>query len=235
MKKLTIINLLVALLLLSGCAAHTPTEDTKSTLNDLSADCQSSVFNIKTDEMEMYSTSGACTGYTDQDNLASNVIKSEINTTMCDINDYSVDVEGEVKNDSKQIVQIRMSGSSSLSAIAQASQKGEVEQCITVPYGKTSIDLYFKIKNCDNLFIAPDFAAIPVSVDCSLTIKNHTVANHKRELTIGPFKNDYEMLQRTNNKGVRVNQSNMQGITVVTPEEFYKTKMEEKYYLKLEW
>ena len=69
MKKLTIINLLVALLLLSGCAAHTPTKDTKGILNDLSADCQSSVVNIKTDEIEMYSTSSECTGYTDQDNL----------------------------------------------------------------------------------------------------------------------------------------------------------------------
>ena len=188
MKKSTITNLLVALLLLSGCAVHTPVKD----------------------------------------NLASNMKKPEINMTTCDSNDYSVNVEGEIKNDSKKIIQISMSDSSS-ALIGDAPQKEEVERCITVSDGKISIDLYFKIKNCDNLFRDSS------SADCSLTIKNHNLANHKKELTIGPFKNDYEMLQLTSNKGVKINQSNMRGITVVTPENFYKTKIEEKHYLILEW
>ena len=188
MKKLTIINLLVALLLLSGCAVHTPPKD----------------------------------------NLASNVKKTEINMTTCDSNDYSVNVEGAIKNDSKQIIQIAMSGPSS-TLIGNAPQKGQVERCIAVSDGKTSIDLYLKIKNCDNLFKDSSLA------DCSLEIKNRHLANNKKELTIGPFKNDYEMLQLTNNKGVKINQSNMRGITVVTPEKFYKTKIEEKHYLTLEW
>ena len=154
--------------------------------------------------------------------------KPEINITECDSSDYSVNVEREIKNDSKQIMYIMISGPPSRQA-EETPKKREVEQCITVSDERTSNDLYFKIRNCDNLFKHSSLA------DCSLVIKNHIVASHKKELTIGPFINDYEVLQRTNNKGVKVNQSNMQGITVVTPEEFYKAKIEGKHYLKLEW
>ena len=167
-------------------------------------------------------------GPIDKHDSAGNVKKSEISMTMCDSNDYWVDVEGEVKNDSKQIIQITMSRLSS-TQIGDAPKKGAVEDCISVSDKKTSIDIYFKIKNCDNLFKDSS------SADCSLTIKNRNLANHKRELTIGPFIDDYEILQRINNKGIKINQSNLQGITVATTGRFYKAKIEEKHYLTLEW
>lgn len=212
MKKLSIINLLVAFLLLSGCAVHTPIKSTKNNSdNPPDMICQKMKVDIDTDILTSTSAAKVCTektadlvGSTDMHDLV-------ISIKDCDTDDYETNVLGKTTNDDKKI---RYHILGFQSSNIKGKKQGEIEQCISLDDGKSSTDWYFKIKNCDTLF------------NCSLII-----TNNNDELAIGPFASNYGILYFTNKKGIKISQSNMQGVAVAATEELHKIRIGQKYYL----
>ena len=226
MKKLSIINLVVAFLLLSGCTVYTPdvtpivyTPDVppiESTRNDSDNPpgtvCRKITMNsMRTSEgftSSSSDTSKICKKTTDlvDPNDMHDLI---INIKDCDVDDYETNILGKTTNDRKGIRYRILDGVNS-----KRFQQGEIEQCMSLDDGKTFTNWYFKIKNCDTLF------------NCSLVI-----TNDNSELVIGPFTNDYGTLYLINKRGIEINQSNMPGVAVATTGELHKIRIGQRYYL----
>ena len=212
MKKLTMINILVAFLLLCGCAPHTSINDTKSNLdnltdrdaksnlNNLTDGCVTKHSNMERSDMKLSNTSSFCI-YSNENNqlpsmkdgaMKDGAHNSAISITDCDTNDYSVNVLGKITNNPKIIIRSESAshwffpsiGESKYSSnVTIESEQGEIERCIALFDGKVSTDFYFKVRNCQTLF------------DCSLEI-----VTHNNEFAIGPFTSGNEILRRTNKK-----------------------------------
>ena len=230
MKKLFIINLLIAFLLLSGCTVPTPIEvvqvpievvqtPIKSTEDNSDSPpdevCREITITVtsthRTGNFSKSGTSEVCKKTTDLVD-SSDMHDLVINIEDCNINDYEINVLGKTTNDYKEINH-RILGLE-LPGPSRGISQGEMEECISLDNGNISSNLYFKIKNCDTLF------------NCSLTI-----TSNNNELAIGPFANAYEILYLTNKRGIEISQSNMPGVAVATTEKLHKIRIGQRYYL----